>query len=81
MYTDTFIMRRDCFPKFSDISISRKGGIFLAFIWKRLSFLCFRYSEKIRKCDISGLRKMSENPSKYCLFVYLHVSTPYVKMV
>ena len=31
-YTDIFIVRRDCFPKFSDIFISRKGNIFLVFI-------------------------------------------------
>ena len=61
-YTDIFIVRRDCFPKFSNISISRKGDIFLVFIQKRCSFICFRYSEKIRKCDIFGLRKCQKIP-------------------
>ena len=60
-YTDIFIVRRDCFPKFSDISISRKGDIFLVFIQKRCSFLCFRYSEikngNVTFSDYGNLRK------------------------
>ena len=75
MYTDIFIVRRDCFPKFSDICTCRKGNIFLVFIQKRCSFLCFRYSEKTRKCDIFGLRKCQKIPQNIVfsyIFTYLH---------
>ena len=61
MYTDIFIVRRDCFPKFSDICTCRKGNIFLVFIQKRCSFLCFRYSEikngNVTFSDYGNLRK------------------------
>ena len=73
--------KRLCFPKFLDISISRKGNkYFPCFHLEKMLIFLFSLLRKDTEMWHFLITKMSENPQKYHLFIYFHVFTPCEKM-
>ena len=73
--------KRLCFPKFLDISISRKGSkYFPCFHLEKMLIFLILLLRKDTEMWHFLITKMSENPPKYHLFVYFQAFTPCEKM-
>ena len=79
MYTDIFIARRDCFPKFQIFPFLEKAIFSLFSSRKDAHLFVFVTQKRYGNVTVSDYGNVRKYP-KYRLFVYFHVFTPYEKM-